>query len=132
MNGSRSALPAGASEALDLRIARLLTVGSYVGVALLVVGVALMTLAGHSPLDTPLHGFDPGAIAGDIAAGRPEGALWLGLLVLLATPAARVTASLAGFVRSGEREMVVVSAAILLVIAAGVVVGVVLGTPTAG
>lgn len=122
----------GVSDALDITIARLLTVGSYVGVSLLLVGVALMALAGRSPLDPPAHGFDPGAIPGDVAAGRPEGALWLGFLALLATPAARVTASLSGYIRSGEREMVIVSVAILLVIVAGVVIGVVLGTPAGG
>ena len=120
------------TDALDRRIARILTIGSYVSIALLFVGVLLMALIGRSPLDVPVHGFDPAAIPGDLLAGRPDGALWLGLLVLLATPATRVAASLAGYLRAGEREMVLVSAAILVVIAGGVVIGVVLGTPTAG
>ena len=120
------------TDALDRRIARILTIGSYVSIALLLLGVLLMAVVGRSPLDIPAHGFDPAALPGDLLAGRPDGALWLGLLVLLATPATRVAASLVGYLRAGEREMVLVSVAILVVIAGGVVIGVVLGTRTAG
>jgi uncharacterized membrane protein len=117
-----------AADTIDLAIARLLTVGSYVGMTLLVVGVLLMVVVGRSPLDTPPHDFDPGALVGDILAGRPDGVLWLGLVVLLATPAARVAASVAGYVRNGERAMAGVGLAILAVVAGGVVVGVLLGS----
>jgi uncharacterized membrane protein len=120
------------TDAMDLTIARILTVGTYVSVTLLVVGVAIMAIDGRSPLDLTAAPFDPARIVGDILAARPEGALWLGLVILLATPAARVAASLLGYLRSGERQMVQVSLAILIVIAAGVAIGVILGTPTAG
>lgn len=115
------------ADAIDRTVARLLTVGTYVSVALLVVGVLLMVVVGRSPLDAPPHDFDPGALVGDILAGRPDGVLWLGLVVLLATPAARVAASVVGYVRNGERAMAGVGLAILAVVAGGVVVGVLLG-----
>jgi uncharacterized membrane protein len=131
-SGGRTAGPATdpTGDRLDLAIARLLSVGTYLGIVLLAVGFGLMLLAARSPLDTQVA-FDPGRLAGDLAAGRPEGALWLGLLVLIATPSARVAASLIGYRRVGERGMVAVSAAILIVVAVGVVVGVALGE-TAG
>ena len=127
----RSTVAPGGTDPLDLTIARILTVGSYLSVALIAVGVALMAVNGRSPLDTAPP-FDATAIVGDILAARPTGFLWLGLLILLATPATRVAASLIGYVRSGERQMIVVSVAILVVIFGGVVIGVVLGTPAAG
>jgi uncharacterized membrane protein len=117
-------------DRLDLAIARLLSIGTYLGIALLAVGFGLMILAARSPLDAQVD-FDPGRLSGDLAAGRPDGALWLGLLVLIATPSARVAASLIGYRRAGERGMVAVSLAILIVVAVGVVVGVALGE-TAG
>ena len=46
----------------------------------------------------------------------------LGLIAVIATPTARVIASLVGYVRGGERRMAVVSVAILTVIAASVAV----------
>ena len=115
-----------AGDALDSALARLLAIGTFAGVGLLALGVGLMAVAGRSPLD-PHSPFDLGRIPADIAAGRPEGVLWLGLLVVIATPSARVAASLAGFARAGERAMVAVSAAILLVIAVGVIIGTALG-----
>jgi uncharacterized membrane protein len=119
-----------AGDRLDLAIARLLSVGTYLGIVLLVAGFGLMLLVGRSPFDSPPP-FNAGQLPGDLGAGRPEGALWLGLLVLVATPSARVAASLIGYRRAGERGMVAVSAAILVVVAAGVLIGVVLGE-TAG
>ena len=124
MTGHRST----AADSLDLTVARLLTVGTYLSVALLVVGVVLLVAGGGSPLDAPLHGFSPGALVGDILAGRPDGFLWLGLVVLLATPSARVATSLVGYLRSGDRAMAVVGLAILAVVAGGVVIGVLFGT----
>jgi uncharacterized membrane protein len=131
-SGSPTAGPAAdpTGDRLDLAIARLLSIGTYVGIGLLAVGFGLMLLAARSPLD-PHVPFDPGRLAGDVSAGRPEGALWLGLLVLIATPSARVAASLIGYRGAGERGMMAVSAAILLVVAVGVAVGVALGE-TAG
>ena len=122
-----SRLPASPAESLDRTIARLLTIGSYVSIALLVVGVLLMVIVGRSPLDPIPHDFDPGTLVGDILAGRPDGPLWLGLVVLLATPSARVAASVVGYRRSGDRAMAWVGLAILAVVASGVVIGVVLG-----
>jgi uncharacterized membrane protein len=119
-----------AGDRLDLAIARLLSIGPYLGIALLAAGFGLMLLAGRSPFDSTLP-FSAGRLPGDLAAGRPEGPLWLGLLVLIATPSVRVAASLIGYRRAGERGMVAVSAAILVVVAAGVLIGVALGE-TAG
>jgi uncharacterized membrane protein len=104
---------------LERSIARLLTVGTYASIALLTVGFALMLASGISPL-TGTPRFDPGSIPADILALRPLGFLWLGLIVIVATPSARVVASLVGYARSGERPMVYVSIAILVVIALSV------------
>jgi uncharacterized membrane protein len=111
------------SDELEQAIARLLTTGTYLSIAILAGGVAAMIATGRSPLDVA-PGFDPGRIPTDLAAVRPEGFLWLGLVVVIATPAARVAASLVGFARRSERGMVVVSALILAVIAVSVVLAI--------
>ena len=117
---------------LDRTIARLLTIGTAIGIAFLVIGVVLLLASGGSPLDEPPHGFEPTQIVPDLLAGEPDGALWVGLVILIAMPASRVAASLVGFARAGERWMVAVSAAILVVIAAGVVIGALLGVAAGG
>ena len=74
----------------------------------------------------PLAGgppFEPGLIVDDITHARPAGFMWLGLLVLLATPIARVVVSFFGYAARGERTMAIVAALILVVIAASIALG---------
>ncbi len=108
---------------LDRAIARLLTSGTYLSVALLVAGVALMAATGRSPLEGTAPSLDLGQMAADVLALRPLGFLWLGLLAAIATPLARVAVSLVGYVRGGETRMALTAAAILVVVAAAVVLG---------
>ncbi|HET7031072.1 MAG TPA: DUF1634 domain-containing protein [Candidatus Limnocylindrales bacterium] len=108
-----------AATALEPAIARLLTVGTYLAIALLTVGVVLLLASGASPRSAD-GGLDVGRIPADIAALRPAGFIWLGLLVVIATPSARVATALLGYVRRGERDMAIVGTLILVVIATSV------------
>ena len=110
-----------ADPGLEKSIARLLSGGTYLAIALLVIGFGLMLANGISPLDTAPP-FDVRQIPADILALRPTGFLWLGLIVVIATPSSRVVASLIGYARAGERPMVIVATAILVVIAISVVI----------
>jgi uncharacterized membrane protein len=110
-----------ADPGLETSIARLLSGGTYLAIALLVIGFGLMLVNGISPLDTAPP-FDVRQIPADILALRPTGFLWLGLIVVIATPSSRVIASLIGYARAGERPMVIVATAILVVIAISVVI----------
>ena len=106
---------------LDLAIARLLALGTYLSVGLLAVGVVLMAASGISPLDGNAPAFELGRIPADVVALRPIGFLWLGLIAAIATPLVRVMASLVGYVRGGERRMALIAAAIIAVISIAVV-----------
>jgi len=108
---------------LEATIARLLSIGTYVSIAFVALGVVLLLAAGASPTDKAPT-FDLGRLPSDLGGLRPIGFLWLGILGLIVTPAARVTAALIGYARAGERPMLLVSALILLVIAVGVAVGI--------
>lgn len=100
-------------------IGRLLIALTYVATGLLLVGVLLMLASGISPssggprLDLP-------SLPIDLATLTPSGFLWLGLLAVIATPISRVGAAAVAFARAGERGLVGVSLAILLVIAAAI------------
>ena len=110
------------SARVDGWIARVLRVGTLVSVGLLAIGVALMSLAGWSPLDATWPALDLGRIPGDLLALRPEGFLWLGLLTTLSTPLLRVAASVVGFLGAGERRMAGLGTAVLIIIALAVFV----------
>lgn len=107
---------------LEASIGRLLTIGTYVSVGLIAIGTVLLIGSGRSPLDAA-PALDPARLASDLGGLQPTGFLWLGILGVVATPAARVAAALVGFARSGERRMVLVAGLILIVIAFGVAVG---------
>ena len=111
--------PQPGTPGLEHRIARLLTIGTWTAVGLLVAGLALMLASGIAPLSGG-PAFDPGRIVPDLSALRPAGFIWLGLVVVVGTPSARVLASLIGYARSGERMMAVVAVLILVVIGASV------------
>jgi uncharacterized membrane protein len=113
---------AAASRSLESSIARVLTVGTYLAVGLIAIGTLVLIGAGRSPLDAA-PALDPGRLASDLLGLQPAGFLWLGILGVIATPAARVAAALIGFARSGERAMALVAGAILVVIAIGVASG---------
>ncbi len=117
-----ASMPSGSPEpaaGLEQTIARLLTIGTYLSIGLLSIGFLLMLRQGVGPLSGG-PAFDPAALVGDLLGLRPAGFLWLGMIVMIATPAARVATSLIGFARTGERPMVVVAALILAVIAISV------------
>jgi len=109
-----------ARRAADERIiGRLLILVTYLAVGLLVAGVIAMIVAGISPTD-PAPTSDPGAIVAAVVALRPEGILWLGLTVVIATPILRVFAAALAYTRLAEWRMLAISIAILVVIAVGV------------
>jgi uncharacterized membrane protein len=62
----------------------------------------------------------------DLVALRPAGFLWLGMVAVVATPAARVVASLVGYARRGERDMMLIAGLILVVIGLSVTLATVL------
>ena len=89
---------------LERSIARLLTIGTYASIGLLAVGVILMLANGIGPRSGG-PGFDATRLVPDLVALRPAGFLWLGLIAAVATPEARVVASLIGYARRGERVL---------------------------
>ncbi len=116
-----------APAGIEAQIAHLLSVGTRLAVALLAVGSVLLVGAGISPLEPTWPPLDVASLPADLLALRPEGFLWLGLIVTIATPLLRVAAATLGFARAGERRMVLLGLAVLVVIALAVVAGVVAG-----
>jgi uncharacterized membrane protein len=111
-------------QPLEALVARVLKLGTYTSIALIGIGVLLMAATGTSPREAAPN-LDPARLLDDLVALRPAGFLWLGVLLVLATPSARVIVALVGYLRRGEREMATIAGLILGVVAIGVVTGVV-------
>jgi uncharacterized membrane protein len=104
-------------------LSSLLLGGLVLAIALMVAGAVLVLVGGDR---TAPHSSSITALPGLLAGLEPAGLLDLGLLILLATPAARVLALTVAFARRREWVFAGASIAVLVILAAGVVLG--LGT----
>ena len=111
--------PDASRPAFERALGRLLIALTYVAVALLATGVVVMIGQGISPLSAAPD-FDPRRLLADVEAFVPAGFLWLGLLAIIAAPISRVAAAAVGYGRAGDRSMVAIAIAILVVIAASI------------
>jgi uncharacterized membrane protein len=126
------ASPAAATRAdvayrLESTISRLLVAGTYLAMALVVIGVVLMLASGVDPLGPTVPPFDLGAIPSQIAAGNALGFLWLGLLTVLALPLGRVVVAGVGFLAARDLRLALVSLAVLLVVLGSIAAAIRLG-----
>ncbi len=128
-----SVVPAGrartdAAVALEAAIGRLLVIGIWLAMVLILAGVLLMLANGVDPLD---HGavpsFDPARVPADIIALRPEGFLWTGIALILALPVGRVTVAGLGFLAARDSRLAGVSLLVLLVVVTSIVAAIGLG-----
>lgn len=107
--------------AIETLVARLLVIGTWAAVVLVLAGVLGMLLTGVDPLE---HGerpvFDLGRIPADLLALRPTGFLWAGLVTVLLLPIGRVVVSGIGFLVARDRRLALVSLAVLLVVIASI------------
>lgn len=97
-----------------------LRAGTGASVLLILAGLAAALLR-HEPL--PDRAPQAAELLRDALAGRPDGLLTLGLVLLLATPALRVVVLAWQFARRREWTMFAVSAAVLCVLGASVLAG---------
>lgn len=108
-------------------IAVVLRYGVIAAFVIVTIGSALMFLeggTGFAPLgtaevlfgsrDTSLIGLGP--LAQSLAAGKPYAIIDLGLIVLLATPVARVAISVLLFAEERRRAFVAITAAVLAIL----------------
>jgi uncharacterized membrane protein len=97
-------------QEIELLLGHLLRAGVLLAAAVVLVGgvLYLIKYAGRPPRYSEFAGEPEGLrdvadILGAAAALRPRGLIQLGLLLLIATPVARVAFSLVAFVRQGDR-----------------------------
>lgn len=118
----------GAAYGMEALIARLLIVGLWLAMGLVLVGVALMLATGTDPLD---HGaippFDLAQIPSEMLALQPAGFLWAGIVLIIALPIGRVIVAGVSFLALHDRRMALISLLVLLVVLASIVAAIGLG-----
>jgi uncharacterized membrane protein len=108
---------ASAAVVLEAAIGRLLVVGIWTAMALVLVGVVLMLATGVDPL---AHGAIPpfhlAQIPADLLALKPEGFLWAGIVLVILLPIGRVIVAGLAFVAERDWRLALVSFLVLLVV----------------
>ena len=111
----------GSDRTIDL-IVSVLAVGTVASVLVVSLASLLNLAAGRVPFRDRGPSLAPDRFLGDLAALRPEGLLWLGLLLVVALPTARVILAFAGYLRAGDRRAAGVAGGVLAVLALSVAV----------
>jgi uncharacterized membrane protein len=119
---------------MDTLISRLLRIGVGASAALVVIGMLLVFRhhptyrSSHTELGpllsaTAAYPHDVRAVLASARAGRGQGIAMLGLLLLIATPVARVAVSIGIFVRERDGRFIVITATVLLLLMTSFVLG---------
>jgi uncharacterized membrane protein len=113
---------------MDVVIGNLLRAGVLISALVVMVGgVLYLARNGGSPTDYRVFRGEPsdlrsvGGILRDAVALNGRGIIQLGLLLLIATPVARVAFSVFGFAEERDRLYVVIASIVLLVLACSLI-----------
>ena len=110
-------------ERIEWAVGNLLRIGVLIAAAVVAAGGALFLVrhGAEQPHYRIFHGVPSdlchiGGIVRDTLAGSARGLIQLGLLLLVATPVARVVFSVAGFALERDRTYVVITALVLAIL----------------
>jgi hypothetical protein len=106
-------------------VGAVLSRGTWLIIGLVGLGTIMMLAAGRPLLEFPGPPFDPLELIVDLFSLRPEGFLWLGLLLTVALPTARTLVAFWGFLRQGDRRASLVAGGVLGLLALSVLVALV-------
>ncbi|MGB9074799.1 MAG: DUF1634 domain-containing protein [Terriglobales bacterium] len=108
---------------IETDLGNLLRGGVLLSAAIVLLGAAIYLVRhGHSPVDYRMFRGEPSdlrnvrGIFRDVIALEGRGIIQLGLLLLIATPVARVAFSIFGFAEEHDRMYVIVASIVLLIL----------------
>lgn len=120
--------PTSTEDATETRLRpavhRTLRVGSAVGVALLIAGLAVLSASGGPSSPTGTSRLSASAIRAALLQPSGDGLLVLGAVVLALTPMSRVVLATSVFSRARDRPLLAASSFVLAILVLTVVVGV--------
>jgi len=124
-SGSRDTVP---SRAVEIVVSLVLRIGVVLSAAIICLGLALLVAGGiisnEIRIDAAIpYPRDLGALLAGILALDPASVMSLGLVVLIATPFARVAVSIVAFALERDWRYVVVTALVLTILVAGIALG---------
>lgn len=123
MTAPETAGVAGEPRELRAEFAGVLRIGVVVSGALLLVGLVLAIAQNSVGIAGRTGALPFGQFGADLLTGHPWAWLWLGIVVLAATPVLRVVLALGNFASVRDRDYAALTGFVLFVLLASVAVG---------
>lgn len=108
---------------IERNIGKILRAGVFVSSAVIIVGILMFVLTGHSGYETgewPVR-FD--AILSGLVGFKALAWLMTGLFLLILTPVLRVVASIFSFAREGDKLYVAITTLVLVILLVAMIIG---------
>ena len=128
MNASDTRASADHPLAIEKAVSLALRIGVILSASIICLGLLLLVLKGsvtnEARIDATIpYPRNPGALLAGLLALDPASVISLGLVALIATPFARVAVSIVAFARERDWRYVAVTAIVLAILVAGIVMG---------
>jgi uncharacterized membrane protein len=125
---ARGSRDAGPSRAVEVVVSLVLRIGVVLSATIICLGLALLVARGiisnEIRIDAAIpYPRDLGALLSGVFSLDPASVISLGLVVLIATPFARVAVSIVAFAIERDWRYVVVTALVLTILIAGIIMG---------
>ncbi|GBG97492.1 DUF1634 domain-containing protein [Lactococcus termiticola] len=108
---------------IELRIGKILRFGTILSTAVMVIGLVMFVVTGHSGYNGASYPHNFQAIVMGLAGFKPFAWLMAGLFLLILTPVLRVLASIFAFAKERDRMYVVITLIVLLILIVAILLG---------
>ncbi len=108
---------------IELRIGKILRTGVFISSAIIIIGLMMFVLTGHSGYPGKSYPRGLSEIAEGLVAFKPFAWLMTGLFLLILTPVLRVVASVFAFAKEGDKMYVIITMLVLAVLILAIFLG---------
>ncbi|MGY3736897.1 DUF1634 domain-containing protein [Lactococcus taiwanensis] len=108
---------------IERNIGKILRAGVFVSSAVIIVGILMFVLTGHSGYATGVWPVRFDAILSGLVGFKALAWLMTGLFLLILTPVLRVVASIFSFAREGDKLYVAITTLVLVILLVAMIIG---------
>ena len=108
---------------IELRIGKILRAGVIISSAVIILGLLMFIISGHSGYSGSVYPHKVNEIIQGLIQLKPFAWLMTGLFLLILTPVLRVVASIFAFIQERDRMYVIITTIVLLILIVAIAVG---------
>lgn len=109
---------------VEVMIVKILRIGVIISASIMIVGIVLLILTGKSGYPGDTYPTDFSQIGQGLIQFKPFAIMMLGIFCLILTPVLRVVVSIYSFYKEHDRMYVIITTAVLIILAVCLIVGI--------